>query len=111
LVEFPRRPIIDGRGMTVSGAQAVSKLGFPIGALCVLAAGLTWSFTGIFPRLAPDLNSCQFLTWRSLGVASAFAVILRSEGRCDGRRLRDILAAVVWMAATGAGPPMARAAK
>jgi drug/metabolite transporter, DME family len=65
--------------MTVSGAQAALKPGFPVGAFYVLAAGLTWSFTGIFLRLAPDLSPWQFLAWRSLGVACAFALILRSR--------------------------------
>ena len=51
-----------------------------VGALYVLAAGLSWSFTGIFLRLAPDLNSWQFLVWRNLGIACAFAIILRARG-------------------------------
>jgi drug/metabolite transporter, DME family len=67
--------------MSVSEAEAESHPSFPTGALFVLAAGLSWSFTGVFIRLAPDLNSWQFLTWRSLGVACAFALILRSRGR------------------------------
>ena len=46
----------------------------------MLTAGLSWSFTGVFLRLAPGLSSWQFLTWRSLGVACAFALILRSQG-------------------------------
>jgi drug/metabolite transporter, DME family len=66
--------------MSVSQAKAASHSTFPAGALFVLAAGLSWSFTGVFIRLAPDLNSWQFLTWRSLGVACAFALILRSQG-------------------------------
>jgi len=67
--------------MSVSEAEAASHPGFPAGALFVLAAGLSWSFTGVFIRLAPGLNSWQFLTWRSFGVACAFALILRSQGR------------------------------
>jgi drug/metabolite transporter (DMT)-like permease len=67
--------------MSVSEAEAASHPGFPAGALFVLAAGLSWSFTGVFIRLAPGLNSWQFLTWRSFGVACAFAFILRSQGR------------------------------
>ena len=51
-----------------------------VGALYVLAAGLSWGFTGIFLRLAPHLDSWQFLVWRSLGVACAFAIILRARG-------------------------------
>jgi drug/metabolite transporter, DME family len=78
-VELPGPPILDERGMTILGAQSTIKPGFPVGALYVLAAGLTWSFTGIFLRLAPDLNPWQFLAWRSLGVACAFALILRSR--------------------------------
>jgi drug/metabolite transporter, DME family len=67
--------------MTVSGSQAASEPGFPVRAFYVLAAGLTWSFTGVFLRLAPDLDSWQFLAWRNLGVACAFALIMRSQGR------------------------------
>ncbi len=66
--------------MTVSLTKAASDRGFLVGALFVLAAGLSWSFTGIFLRLAPHLNSWQFLVWRSLGVACAFAIILRTRG-------------------------------
>jgi drug/metabolite transporter (DMT)-like permease len=66
--------------MSVSEAEAAPHPAFPAGALFVLAAGLSWSFTGVFIRLAPGLNSWQFLTWRSLGVACAFALILRSQG-------------------------------
>jgi drug/metabolite transporter, DME family len=82
--------------MTVSGAQAVSKPGFPAGAFYVLAAGLTWSFTGIFLRLAPHLNSGQFLTWRGLGVARAFALTSRS------RRGGPILERLIATGRTGA---------
>jgi len=39
------------------------------GALSVLAGGLCWSFTGVFVRLAPHLDSWQFLVFRGLGVA------------------------------------------
>ena len=46
----------------------------------MLAAGLSWSFTGIFLRLAPHLDSWQFLVWRSLGVACAFVIIVRATG-------------------------------
>jgi len=66
--------------MSVSQAKAASHSPFPAGALFVLAAGLSWSFTGVFIRLAPGLNSWQFLTWRSFGVACAFTLILRSQG-------------------------------
>ena len=66
--------------MSVSQAKAASHSPFPAGALFVLAAGLSWSFTGVFIRLAPGLNSWQFLIWRSFGVACAFALILRSQG-------------------------------
>ena len=44
------------------------------GAILVLAAGLCWSFTGIFLRLAPHFDPWQFLAWRSLGTACAIAV-------------------------------------
>ena len=51
-----------------------------VGAIYVLAAGLCWSFTGVFLRLAPDFDSWQFLTWRSLGTAGAIAIIARVSG-------------------------------
>ena len=79
-VEFPQPTDLAESGMIVSGVRAALKPGFPAGALFVLAAGLSWSFTGIFLRFAPDLNSWQFLTWRSLGIACAFALILGSQG-------------------------------
>lgn len=66
--------------MTVAEARAAPERGFLVGALYVLAAGLSWSFTGIFLRLAPDLDSWQFLVWRNLGIACAFAIILRARG-------------------------------
>ena len=44
-------------------------------ALSVLAGGLCWSFTGVFVRLAPHLDSWQFLVFRGLGVAVAFRLI------------------------------------
>jgi drug/metabolite transporter (DMT)-like permease len=50
------------------------------GALAVLAAGLCWSFTGVFIRLAPDLDSWQFLVYRGLGVAAAFVLLARLRG-------------------------------
>ena len=46
-----------------------------IGALLILAAGLSWSFTGALLRLAPHLDSWQILIYRGLGVAAAFAVL------------------------------------
>jgi drug/metabolite transporter (DMT)-like permease len=76
--------------VTVSRARAASERGFLIGALCVLAAGLSWSFTGIFLRLAPHLDTWQFLVWRNLGVACAFAIVLRARGA--GSPLRRFLA-------------------
>jgi drug/metabolite transporter (DMT)-like permease len=58
------------------------------GAICVLAAGLCWSFTGIFLRLAPHFDPWQFLAWRSLGTACAIAIIARIGGhRSLARRL------------------------
>jgi len=54
---------------------------FVVGALMVLAAGLCWSFTGVFIRLAPHLDSWQFLIYRGLGVALAFWLVARSRGR------------------------------
>jgi drug/metabolite transporter (DMT)-like permease len=76
--------------MTASGTQAATGSGFPTGPIYVLAAGLSWSFTGVFVRLAPDLDSWQFLAWRCLGVACAFALILRT--RSGGPFLPRLLA-------------------
>jgi len=50
------------------------------GSLFVLAAGMSWSFTGVFVRLAPDLTAWQFLTWRCVGMSVAFALIHRARG-------------------------------
>jgi drug/metabolite transporter (DMT)-like permease len=50
------------------------------GAIYVLAAGLCWSFTGVFLRLAPHFDPWQFLAWRSLGTACAIAIIARLGG-------------------------------
>jgi drug/metabolite transporter (DMT)-like permease len=47
------------------------------GAIYVLAAGLCWSFTGIFLRLAPHFDPWQFLAWRSFGTACAISIIAR----------------------------------
>ena len=58
-----------------------SQTRFFAGALSVLAAGLCWSFTGVFIRLAPHLNSWQFLVYRGLGVAVVFAFLARARGR------------------------------
>jgi drug/metabolite transporter (DMT)-like permease len=66
--------------MTISRASIATKTHFFVGALCVSAAGLSWSFTGIFLRLAPHLNAWQFLVWRSFGVACAFVIIMRARG-------------------------------
>jgi drug/metabolite transporter (DMT)-like permease len=66
--------------MSVSQAGVALDRGFLAGALYVLAAGLSWSFTGVFLRLAPHLDSWQFLVWRSLGVACAFALLMRARG-------------------------------
>jgi drug/metabolite transporter (DMT)-like permease len=66
--------------MTVWRTSAASRNRFFVGALCVLAAGLSWSFTGIFLRLAPNLDSWQFLVWRSFGVACAFVIIVWAGG-------------------------------
>jgi drug/metabolite transporter (DMT)-like permease len=56
---------------TATAAQAR----FLAAALSVLAGGLCWSFTGVFVRLAPHLDSWQFLVFRGLGVAVAFRLI------------------------------------
>ena len=59
-----------------AGARGVALRG----AIYVLAAGLCWSFTGIFLRLAPHFDHWQFLAWRSLGTACAIAIIARVGG-------------------------------
>ena len=51
------------------------------GAVFVLAAGLCWSFTGIFLRLAPHFGPWQFLAWRGLGTACALALVSRARGQ------------------------------
>jgi drug/metabolite transporter, DME family len=66
--------------LTFSQAKVAPRSQFLVGALYVLAAGLSWSFTGIFLRLAPHLDSWQFLVWRSFGVACVFAIIARATG-------------------------------
>ena len=66
--------------MTLPQAKVAPRRHFLGGALYILAAGLCWSFTGIFLRLAPHLDSWQFLVWRSFGVACAFAIITRASG-------------------------------
>ena len=57
------------------------------GAIYVLAAGLCWSFTGIFLRLAPHFDPWQFLAWRSFGTACAISIIARfgRQGRLVSR--------------------------
>ena len=67
--------------MAISQTAATPSSRLLSGALCILAAGLCWSVTGVFLRLAPHLDSWQFLVWRSLGVACAFAIIARASGR------------------------------
>ena len=66
--------------MTISRASIVRKTHLFPGALYVSAAGLSWSLTGIFLRLAPHLDAWQFLVWRSFGVACAFVIIMRARG-------------------------------
>jgi drug/metabolite transporter (DMT)-like permease len=59
---------------------------FLAGALSVLAGGLCWSFTGVFVRLAPHLDSWQFLVFRGLGVAAAFWLIGGRRSSISGLR-------------------------
>jgi drug/metabolite transporter, DME family len=67
--------------MTALQLDRMTRSGFLRGALYILAAGLCWSFTGIFLRLAPHFDSWQFLAWRSFGIACVFAIIARAGGR------------------------------
>jgi drug/metabolite transporter (DMT)-like permease len=52
-----------------------------IGALFVLGAGLSWSFTGALLRLAPHLDAWQIQTYRGFGTACAFALLSIRQGR------------------------------
>ena len=67
--------------MSVVEIAAGARRGVLGGAIYVLAAGLCWSFTGIFLRLAPNFDPWQFLAWRSLGTTCAIAIIARLGGR------------------------------
>jgi len=67
--------------MTALGLDQRSRSGFLRGALYILLAGLCWSFTGVFLRLAPHFDSWQFLAWRSFGIACVFAIIARVRGQ------------------------------
>jgi len=51
------------------------------GSLLVLCAGLSWSFSGLLVRSAPNLDPWQFLAYRSLGLALAFAVLDHTNKR------------------------------
>lgn len=51
------------------------------GALMVACAGLFWSFSGTFVRLAPHLDAWQFLTYRAAGVGVAFFIYDRLQRR------------------------------
>jgi drug/metabolite transporter (DMT)-like permease len=72
-----------------------------IGALYVLAAGLSWSFTGALLRLAPHLDSWQIQTYRGLGSAAAFMLLSLTQGRClswAGFRQLGMLGPIVMVA-------------
>jgi drug/metabolite transporter (DMT)-like permease len=76
------------RRMSAVEVAAPVRRGALVGALYVLAAGLCWSFTGVFLRLAPDFGPWQFLAWRSLGLALAIAIVARLGGQAPvARRL------------------------
>jgi drug/metabolite transporter (DMT)-like permease len=64
------------------------------GAFSVLAGGLCWSFTGVFVRLAPHLDSWQFLIFRGLGVAAAFWLIGGRRDTISGLRNLNALGLV-----------------
>ncbi len=72
-----------------------------IGALFVLGAGLSWSFTGALLRLAPHLDSWQIQTYRGLGSACAFALLSLTQGRrlsWSGFRQLGLLGPIVMIA-------------
>src|SRR5205085_10479721 len=51
------------------------------GALLVLAAGLMWSTTGAIMRLAPHLDTWQFLLYRCIGIVCAVGLLNYWRGR------------------------------
>ena len=67
--------------MSVAEIATGARRGVLGGAIYILAAGLCWSFTGIFLRLAPHFDPWQFLAWQSLGTTCAIAIIARVGGR------------------------------
>ena len=73
---------------------AARRTRYVAGSLSVLAGGLCWSFTGVFVRLAPDLDSWQFLVYRGLGVAVAFWLIGGRRGPRAALRRLDALGLV-----------------
>jgi drug/metabolite transporter (DMT)-like permease len=73
---------------------AARRTRYVAGSLSVLAGGLCWSFTGVFVRLAPDLDSWQFLVYRGLGVAVAFWLIGGRRGPLAALRRLDALGLV-----------------
>jgi drug/metabolite transporter (DMT)-like permease len=76
--------------MSAGEIAARARNGALRGAIYVLAAGLCWSFTGIFLRLAPQFDPWQFLAWRSFGTACAIAIIARLSG--NGALVRRLVA-------------------
>jgi len=68
------------RQMSVAEIATGARRGVLGGAIYILAAGLCWSFTGIFLRLAPHFDPWQFLAWRSLGTACVIAIVARVGG-------------------------------
>lgn len=66
--------------MSAVEIAAGARRGALSGAIYVLAAGLCWSFTGIFLRLAPHFDPWQFLAWRSFGTACAVVIVARVSG-------------------------------
>src|SRR5271165_523004 len=76
--------------MSAVEIAAGARRGALSGAIYVLAAGLCWSFTGIFLRLAPHFDPWQFLAWRSFGTACAVVIVARvswtrPSGEATGR--------------------------
>jgi DME family drug/metabolite transporter len=64
--------------MSLAVAEAPGSA-YARGALLVLAAGVLWSTTGALMRLAPHLDSWQFLLFRGFGTFCALLIYVRRQ--------------------------------